>query len=203
MVRIKICGITNIEDALGAVELGASALGFVFAPSPRQLDPLMVKEITAKLPPWVSTVGVFVNEKPERLLQIVNQTGLDWVQLHGEESPEYCRELGLKIIKTVRIKDNSSLEKLSEYPVSGILLDTYDPAVLGGTGRNFNWDLAIGAKKLGKPVILAGGLNAENVVEAILKVKPYGVDVSSGVECKPGKKDYEKMKKFIENVHMC
>lgn len=200
MVRVKICGITNIDDALNAVQLGADALGFVFAPSPRQVVASKIKVIIEKLPPWVSAVGVFVNEKPERVLQIVNQTGLDWVQLHGEESPDYCRELGLKVIKSLRVKDRSSLGKIPEFSVSGILLDTYDPALFGGTGKGFNWDLGVEAKKFDKPIILAGGLNPENVAEAISKVQPYGVDVSSGVESSPGKKDYEKMKQFMEIV---
>ena len=201
MVRVKICGITNIDDALEAVRLGVDALGFVFAPSPRQIEPHRAKEIINKLPPWVPAVGVFVNEKPECILQIVNQTGLDWVQLHGEESPDYCRELGLKLIKSLRVKGKSSLKKIPEYPVGGILLDTYDPSLFGGTGKSFNWDLAIEAKHFGKPIILAGGLNSENVKEAISKVQPYGVDVSSGVESSPGKKDYEKMQRFMEIVN--
>lgn len=198
MVKVKICGITNIEDALSAVELGADALGFVFAPSPRQVTHEKAKEIIKKLPPWISTVGVFVNEKPERILQM----DLDWIQLHGEESPDYCRELGRKIVKTIRVKEKSSLEKIPEYSVAGILLDTYDPALSGGTGKGFNWDLAIEAKKFGKPIILAGGLNPENVAEAIKRVQPYGVDISSGVESSPGKKDYEKMKQFIISVQI-
>lgn len=200
--RVKICGITNIDDALCAVQLGVDALGFVFAPSPRQVVVSKVKDIVEKLPPWISTVGVFVNEKPARVLRI----GLDWIQLHGEESPDYCRELGLKVIKTIRVKDRASLEKIPQYPVAGILLDTYDPDLsgvppkMGGTGKGFNWDLAVEAKKFGKPIILAGGLNPENVAEAISKVQPYGVDVSSGIESSPGRKDYEKMKRFMEIV---
>lgn len=186
MTRIKICGITNTEDAIKAVELGADALGFVFAPSPRQINLEKAKEIIEKLPPWIATVGVFVNEKPSRIMQIVSQCKLDWVQLHGEESPEYCKQLDLKIIKVFK----NNIDRIQEYDISGVLIDT----------KIKNWDLVIEAKKYGKPIILAGGLTPDNVCEAINKVKPYGVDVSSGVESSPGKKDYEKMKAFMSEV---
>lgn len=198
MVRIKICGITNLKDAMDAAGLGADALGFIFAPSPRQIEPARAKEIISKLPPWISTVGVFVNEKPERIMRIAGFAGLDMVQLHGEESPEYCAELGLKIIKAVKVKDKNNLKKIDDYNVSGIILDTYDPKLMGGTGKSFNWNLAVSAKKFGKPVILSGGLTPDNVSDAIKKVKPYGVDVSTGIEFSPGKKDFKKMKKFID-----
>lgn len=196
MVRIKFCGITNIKDALEAAGLGINALGFVFAKSPRQVSPEKAKEIIEKLPPWISAVGVFVNEKSEAVSEIAEHCRLDYIQLHGEESPEYCGSLGLKVIKT--IKDD--IEKISDYNVSGFLLDTHDHGKAGGTGKTFNWDLALDAKKYGCPIILAGGLTPENIGEAVEKVKPYGVDVSSGIELAPGKKDYEKMKRFVEEV---
>lgn len=196
MVRIKFCGITNIKDALETAGLGVNALGFVFAKSPRQVSPEKAKEIIEKLPPWISAVGVFVNEKPEAVSEIAEHCKLDYIQLHGEESPEYCRNLGLKVIKTIK----NDIEKISDYNVSGFLLDTYDPEMAGGTGKTFNWDLALDAKKYGCPIILAGGLTPENIGEAVEKVKPYGVDVSSGIELAPGKKDYEKMKRFVEEV---
>lgn len=189
MVRVKICGITNLEDALNAVKLGADALGFVFAPSSREINPEKAKEIVEKLPPWVSTVGVFVDEKPSRVMQIVNQCKLDYAQLHGDESPEYCGQLDIKVIKTIK----TEIKRIPEYDVPGILLD-----ISKGTGKVFDWDLAVEAKKYGKPIILSGGLTPENVKKAIKKVKPYGVDVSTGVESGPGKKDCEKMKLFIQ-----
>lgn len=180
---------TNLEDALNAVSLGVDALGFVFAPSQREISPEKAKEIIEKLPPWVSVVGVFVDEKPERIMQIASQCKLDYVQLHGDETPEYCEQLDIKIIKTIK----TDIKKIPEYKVSGILLD-----ISKGTGKVYNWDLAIEAKKYGKPIILSGGLTPENVSEAIKKVKPYGVDVSTGIESSPGKKDYEKMKLFMQ-----
>lgn len=191
MVRVKICGITNLEDALNAVGLGVDALGFVFAPSPREIRPNKAKEIIEKLPPWVSTVGVFVDEKPGRVMQVVSQCRLDYVQLHGDETPEYCEELDIKIIKTIK----TDIKKIPEYKVSGILLD-----ISKGTGKVYDWDLAVKAKKYGKPIILSGGLDPKNVGSAIKKVKPYAVDVSSDIESNPGKKDFEKMKKFLEGV---
>lgn len=177
-----------MDDALFAVELGVSALGFVFTESPRKIEPKTAKKIVDKLPPWVSVVGVFVNENPKK---IASQCRLDYVQLHGEESPQYCKTLGLKIIKTIR-KD---IKIIPEYNVSGILLD-----ISKGTGKIYDWDLAIEAKKYGKPIILSGGLTPDNVGEAIKKVSPYAVDVSSGIEKEPGKKDFKKMKMFMEAV---
>ena len=196
MIRVKICGITNYEDALKAVELGASALGFVFAPSPRAVDPAVAGKIIARLPPWIATVAVFVNEKPVKIMQVMAQGNIDWVQLHGEELPEECEQLNLKIIKTV--KDNINI--IPEYKVAGILLDAYDPARAGGTGKLYDWNKAKEAKKYGKPIILAGGLTPDNVKEAIAVVRPYGVEASSGVEKEPGKKDYKKMEMFIKTA---
>lgn len=190
-MRVKICGITNLEDALVAVRLGVDALGFVFAPSPRQITPDEAKEIIKRLPPWIATVGVFVDEKPEWIMRVASHCKLDWVQLHGDESPQYCKDLDIKIIKTIK----SNIERIPEYDVPGILLD-----ISMGTGKVYNWDLAVEAKKYGKPIILSGGLTSENVGEAIRKVMPYGVDVSSGVESSPGKKDSEKIKRFVEEV---
>lgn len=192
MVRVKFCGITNLEDALSACELGVHALGFVFAASPRQIDPEKAGDIIKRLPPWVVSVGVFVDEKPGIIKQIAERCGIDWIQLHGWETPEYCNELKLKIIKTIK----SDIEKITRYDVQGILLDTSK-----GAGMLYDWNLACEAKKFGKPIILSGGLSPENIRDAILKVKPYGVDVSSGIESSPGKKDYEKMKKFMEVVN--
>jgi phosphoribosylanthranilate isomerase len=205
MTRIKVCGITNLEDASQAVELGVDALGFIFAPSPRRIEEKKAKEICDKTPPFISKVGVFVNEDKEVVLRILKDSGLDTVQFHGEEPPEYCREFkaeGVKIIKTFRVKDRESLKNLPYYEVDAYLLDTHLKGVKGGTGKTFNWDLALEAKKLGKPTILSGGLNPDNVRSAIEKVRPYAVDVASGVEKEPGRKDYEKMRKFVGEARL-
>lgn len=201
MVRIKICGITNIEDALAAVEFGADALGFVFfRESPRYIEPAEAAAIIAQLPPFVSTVGVFVDEPPDVVGRITAATGISVQQLHGSEPPEACRQLQ-RPVKAIRVKSLESLEPLGRYSgaVSAFLLDTYSPDELGGSGRVFNWDIAVEAKRLGR-VILAGGLTPDNVVSAIRHVRPYGIDVSSGIEESRGKKDLQKMRLFIERA---
>ena len=200
MVKVKICGITNLEDAQVAVEAGADALGFVFYDkSPRFINPLKAAGIISKLPPFIQAVGLFVNEETEQVNWTADYCGLDIVQLHGDETPEDCLEVKRRVIKAFRIQNIISidpLEKYQDYQVSGYLLDAWSPDAYGGTGRTFNWELAQAAKQYG-PVILAGGLNPENVAEAIRVVKPYGVDVSSGVEAAPGKKDAEAVRAFI------
>jgi len=199
MVRIKICGITNLEDARLAAELGAHALGFIFYPkSPRSVRPETAREIIDNLPPLVMTVGVFVDEEAGVVRGIAETTGLDWVQLHGQESPEYCCSLGRRVIKGFRIKDQSSLTLLPSYQgvVQAILLDTYKAGTAGGTGETFDWGLARQAGELG-PIILAGGLTTVNVAQAIHAARPAAVDVASGVEAAPGKKDPEKLKAFF------
>lgn len=199
MVRIKICGITNLEDALLAAELGADALGFIFyPPSPRSVAPDAARAIIAQLPPLVSTVGVFVDEAASTVKELAAQVGLDWVQLHGKEPPEYCRALDRRVIKVFRIQDESSLTDLATYGdvAQAFLLDTYKKGMVGGTGETFNWDLALEAKKFG-PIILAGGLTADNVARAIAAAQPQAVDLASGVEASPGKKDPEKLKAFF------
>lgn len=201
MTKIKICGLTNFDDASAAIDLGADALGFVFfRESPRNISPEKAAAIITKLPVFTTTVGVFVNAPREEILKIVSQTGVSVIQLHGEESPEACL-LTRKVIKGIRIKSIESLEPLKRYQglVSAFLLDTYAPHTLGGTGQVFNWDIALEAKIFGR-VILAGGLTPENILEAIRLVKPYAVDVSSGVELEKGKKDHQKMKLFIERA---
>jgi phosphoribosylanthranilate isomerase len=196
MIRIKICGITNKEDAQKAISYGANALGFIFANSPREINPIRAKEIIRDLPPFVSVVGVFVNEKIETVQYIAEQCSLGYIQLHGDEPPEYCEMTGLKVIKVVR----RELKNISDYKVSAFLIDADDPKKRGGTGRLSDWDLAIRIKKYKIPIILSGGLTPNNVLNAIKKVRPYGVDVSSGIEKTPGKKDCRKMKQFIEYV---
>src|SRR5688500_8835648 len=194
-VRVKICGITNFEDAKVAVEAGAHALGFIFfSQSPRNISSAEAKRIIEGIPPFVAKVGVFVNETAERILQIAKETGIDTVQLHGDEAQELCEKIArenLKVIKAFRIKDGSSLGALKDFQVSAFLLDSYVPGQLGGTGAKFNWDLAVQASGLGTPIILAGGLVPENVRDAVSKVAPYGGDVSSGValELAPGKRE--------------
>ncbi len=205
MTRIKICGITNLEDASRAGELGVDALGFVFAQSPRMIEGEEAKEICRTIPPFISKVGVFVDEDKEVVRKILHLSGLDTLQFHGEESPEYCREFrtqGVKIIKAFPVKDRESLRGISRYEVDAYLLDTYLGGARGGTGKTFNWDLALEAKKSGKPIILSGGLDPDNVAEAIRKVRPYAVDVASGVEKEPGRKDYRKMEKFVKEARL-
>jgi phosphoribosylanthranilate isomerase len=200
MVKVKICGITSYEDARAAVEAGADALGFVFyEKSPRFINPVRAAGIISRLPPFIQTVGLFVNEETEQVNWTADYCGIDVVQLHGDETPEDCLEVKRRVIKAFRIQKIISiapLEKYQDYQVSGYLLDAWSPDAYGGTGRTFNWELAQAAKQYG-PVILAGGLNPENVAEAIRVVKPYGVDVSSGVEAAPGKKDAEMVREFI------
>ncbi len=201
MVKVKICGITNLEDARAAVDFGADALGFVFfRESPRYIPPKEAAEIIRKIPSLVQTVGVVVNECSDDLERIIAESGVDAIQLHGEEPPEVCRS-SRRAIKAIRVKSLDSLAPLERYRglVSAFLLDAYAPDALGGTGRLFNWDIAVEAKRFGK-IILAGGLTFENVAEAVRYVAPFAVDVSSGVEAGKGRKDHEKMRLFIERA---
>lgn len=201
MTRIKICGITNIDDALMAIDAGADALGFNFVPgTPRYLkDTKAAAKIIEQLPPFITTVGLFVNADAEVIQGTADGCHLDMLQLHGEESPQFCRSLNHRTIKAVRIKNESSVSHLSDYRVSGYLLDTYVKGVLGGTGVAFDWQLAVKAKQYGR-IILAGGLDPDNVASAVEQVRPYGVDVSSRVEASPGRKDPVKVGAFIQNV---
>lgn len=196
MVKVKICGITNIEDALAAVKLGADALGFVFYKgSPRYITPDEAEKIIMSLPPFITTVGVFVNESTDELQRIIRHTDINIVQFHGHEPPESCI-INKRVIKAVRVKELRDLEPLKHYHVSAFLLDTYTPDLLGGTGQMFNWDIALEAKQFGR-IILAGGLDPDNIEKAVRWVQPYAVDVSSGIEEEKGKKDHIKMGLFI------
>jgi phosphoribosylanthranilate isomerase len=196
---VKICGITNLEDAQTAVDAGADALGFIFyAKSPRKLTIPAVAEIVKHLPPVIMRVGVFVNALKMEVDRAVGECGLSMLQFHGNEPPEYCTQFGLMSMKAFRIKDAESLKGLPNFSTHAWLLDAFSPEVMGGTGETFNWDLAVEARKFGKPIFLAGGLTPENVAEAIYKVRPFGVDVSSGVEKSTGKKDHEKVRAFIK-----
>ncbi len=201
IVWIKICGITNEEDGLAAARLGADALGFVFAPSPRRISPEKARQIIKALPPLVQTVGVFVDEDLGEVSSVAEMCGLDILQFHGSESADYCDSFDQRVIKAIRLRNRQDLKSLAEYDgvVHALLLDTYLPDKLGGTGMTFNWQWALEAGKY-RRIILAGGLNPENVAAAISIVKPYGVDASSGLEQSPGVKDHEKMAQFIESV---
>jgi len=200
MVHVKICGITNIEDALAAVDYGADALGFIFFPeSPRYVPPETAREITSLLPPFVATVGVFVNETEQKMREVMQYSGMNVLQLHGEEAPAICA-VWHRVIRALRVKDFTDLKPLEAWSrVSSFLLDTYSPGKFGGTGQIFNWDIAVEAKRFGN-IILSGGLNPDNIEKAIRLVRPYAVDVSSGIEEKKGKKDLKKMRLFIERA---
>ena len=199
-LRVKICGITNLNDAVLAARLGADAVGFVFYPeSPRVVSPRKVKDIIRRLPPFITTVGVFANQEEKYIGQIVDECGIDIVQLQGDESPDLCNRFGIRVFKAIRVKDRTSLDHMKSYHVRAFVLDTYRENQLGGTGFPFDWGLAVEAKKYGQ-VILAGGLTPENVRKAIREVNPAGVDVSSGVERRMGQKDPEKIRRFIEEA---
>lgn len=197
MVKIKICGITNFEDAITAVKLGADFIGFVFAPSPRRITPETARAIISQLSDEVVTVGVFTAESAGQVKGIADYCRLGWLQFHGDEPPDYCRLFSQKVIKAVRVRDRDSLKSLTDYKVDAFLLDTYREDKFGGTGEVFDWKIALEAKRYGQ-IFLSGGLDPENVAEAIKMARPYGVDVSSGIESKPGKKDIDKMRAFIE-----
>jgi phosphoribosylanthranilate isomerase len=196
LTKIKICGITNLDDAIMAAELGADAVGFIFTTSKREINPKIAREIIKKLPPFIKTVGVFKNKTQKNLNQIADYTKVDIVQLHGNETPEYCNGIKRKVIKRFSINDNYDTTDLvsvmNKYYVSAYLLDPGE-----GSGKKFDWNLAT---NINLPLIIAGGLTPENVKEVINLLAPYGVDVASGVEKSPGIKDIKKIKRFIEEV---
>jgi phosphoribosylanthranilate isomerase len=198
MVSVKICGITNVEDARSAAEAGADALGFVFyPPSPRYVTPEQARHIIRDLPPFITTVGLFVDVPVATINDLAVHCGLDRIQLHGREPPEFCAMLDRPVIKAFRIKGTDSLAHLPHYTVSAYLLDAYvEGALPGGTGASFAWEVAAAAMPYG-PVILAGGLTPDNVEAAVRQIRPYGVDVSTGVERAPGLKDHQKMRSFL------
>lgn len=201
-MKVKICGITEMEDALAAAKLGVDALGFIFAPSPRQIGMKTARRIINVIPPFIKTVGVFVNEEAAVIREHIAYCGLDLVQLHGDEPPEFCRALMPHPIKALRIKDASSLAMCAGYQtnVRALLLDTYARDKAGGTGKTFDWQLAVNIKEAAIPVILSGGLGPSNIQEAIRLVKPYAVDVNSGVEESPGKKSYDLMQQLMDKI---
>jgi len=200
MTFIKICGITNLDDALAAVAAGADALGFNFyKPSPRYITPQSARDIIEQLPRSVLTVGVFVNEEAATL--IANEAGVTALQLHGDESPSYCRELAANyVIKTFVVADDFNIDVIKSYETEAIMLDTRDNKLRGGTGQRFDWSIAQQVSRLVPKLFLAGGLSPENIEEAIETVHPYAVDTCSALEDKPGKKNHERMRAFIETV---
>ncbi len=199
MTFIKICGLTNLSDALVAISCGADALGFIFAPSPRQVIPEIVMQINKEIPSSIWRVGVFVNADLKQVKQIAEFCNLTHLQFHGEESPAYCAQAPLPVIKTIKIKGVASLQEINQYSSPLFLLEGFHSEQAGGTGKTFPWELALEIKEKIR-FILAGGLNPENVSRAISLLHPWGVDVCSGVEASPGKKDENKLRKFIEEV---
>ncbi|HKA19996.1 MAG TPA: phosphoribosylanthranilate isomerase [Blastocatellia bacterium] len=200
-VKVKICGIRTLEEAEAAIAAGADALGFNFWPrSARYVEPSAVQEFIKKLSPLVSVVGVFVNEDANRIVDIASHLGLQAVQLHGDETPGFCEGLAnIKTIKALRVGQDFDLSVINRYRVNMILLDSNVDGSYGGTGQRFDWRIAIEAKQL-SPIILAGGLTLENVGEAIKQVQPDAIDVCSGVEAEPGRKDFDKIQKFMNIV---
>ncbi len=201
MARIKICGITRVEDALAAAEAGADAIGLVFyAPSPRAVDAEQAARIVAALPPFVTTVGLFVDADPSDVREVLACVPLDVLQFHGEESDEYCRQFGRPFLKAVRVQSAEQLADVAaRWPgASGILLDSYKPGVPGGTGEVFDWRLVPANRDWN--LVLAGGLTAANVHQAISEMRPWAVDVSGGVEASKGIKDVEKINAFVQEV---
>lgn len=200
MVRIKVCGITSLDDALAAVDAGADALGFVFYEgSKRYIPPREARKITAALPPFISIVGVFVNASPESISAVAGESGIGVVQLHGDETPEAAARIPFPLIKAFRVSDSIDPAEVELYPVQAILFDKRSDDMYGGTGKSFDWSMLRGTN-FGKRVILSGGLSAENVEEAVGIVRPYAVDVSSGVEDSPGRKNHLKIRQFIQAV---
>jgi len=217
--KIKICGLTNLKDALAAAQLGADAVGFIFADSPRKITPETAKEIISHLPKSVAKVGVFVNDSLENIVKITDYCSLDNIQLHGDESPQFCDQLkqniittkqarnsqstfltsAINIIKAFRIRNSADIEKIADYEetVQAFLFDTYSKDKYGGTGKVFNWDL-LKMIKTKKPIIISGGLNPKNIPALLSKTAPYALDLNSGVEKSTGKKDYAKMKEVFK-----
>ena len=200
ITKIKICGITNYDDAVAAMDMGADLLGFNFYPkSPRFLTKEKAADIIDKLPGFIDTAGIFVNSSIDEIHETKNICHLDWIQLHGDEDPDFCRLFlshNVKTMKAIRVKDEKDIEKADGFFTDAILLDAFNPEKYGGTGLTFDWNI-IG--HIGKRVFLAGGINPDNAARAV-ELGVYGIDVCSGVESEPGKKDHKKMKKLFENI---
>lgn len=199
--RVKICGVTSAADGVMAAEAGADMIGLMFYErSPRYVTLPQAVEIARALPQFVTRVGVFVNPDESLVMRAISECGLGLLQFHGEEAPDFCSGFGIMSMKAIRVRDAESLKQLENFRTDAFLLDAYSKDALGGTGEKFNWDLAVEAQRFGKPLFLAGGLTDENVADAVRRVKPFAVDVSSGVESAPGKKDPARVKAFIEAV---
>jgi len=201
VTQVKICGITNTEDALVAAQCGAAALGFIFyPPSPRYIKPVDAKIIISALPDKIVKVGVFVNEQPENIKKLMETCALDMIQLHGDESPEYCRQFPASMmIKAFDLINNDDMNRALTYPVAALLVDSRHAGLYGGTGKVSNWELASRLKNK-KSLILSGGLNAENVADALKTVAPTALDINSGVEASPGKKDHKKLARIFDII---
>lgn len=200
MIPVKICGITNLEDALFCSRYGAAALGFIFAESKRKVTPAIVFEITKQITPFIIKVGVFVNEDPLVIKEIMRDCRLDLAQLHGKETPDQAEILEGRVIKAFRAGLDQDKEQWRGTAIRGILVDAYSPHAVGGTGTTFDWKIFSEYQELGFPTILAGGLNDQNIMKALETTKPDGVDVSSGIEFEPGKKDLEKVRRFFDMI---
>jgi phosphoribosylanthranilate isomerase len=197
--QVKICGVTSVADALAAAGAGADMIGLMFYDgSPRHVTLAQAAEIARALPPFVLKVGVFVNPDEAQVMEAIAACGLNLLQFHGDEPSDFCTQFGVMSLKALRVRDSESLQTLANFHTDAFLLDAYSKGGLGGTGEKFNWDLAVAAQKFGKPIFLAGGLTPENVADAVKQVRPFAVDVSSGVEAAPGKKDAAKVRAFIQ-----
>jgi phosphoribosylanthranilate isomerase len=200
VVKVKICGLTNYKDAAAAMDMGADILGFNFYPkSPRFVSPEKATEIIKKLPAFVDIAGVFVNDSFDKIRKTISQCQLDWIQLHGDESPQFCQSFysfDVKTMKALRVKDQTDIDRANSFFTDAILLDAFHPEKYGGTGLIFDWNI-IG--HIGKRVFLAGGINPDNAAAAV-ELGVYGIDVCSGIESQPGKKDHKKMRKLFDNI---
>ena len=200
MIPTKICGITNLDDANVAVENGASAIGFIFyEKSPRTISINNAKSISKHLPKTIARVGVFVSHEKDFINEAISEVPLDMIQLHGDETPDFCNQFDVAILKALRIKNEASLSVMDQYDVAVFLLDTFSNDQYGGTGETFDWSVL--NRKFKTPIILSGGLNSENILDAIDAVNPSAVDVNSGVESSPGKKDFNKLKLLFKNLN--
>lgn len=201
-VKIKICGLTNLDDAQVAVDLGADMLGFIFYPkSPRFIELDKAREIIDKIPTFVDIVGLFVNPDFETLRLAHNEGCFNWFQLHGDETPEFCRSIhwmNCRLMKAIRVRGKEDIEQASAFPADCLLLDTYNKDKYGGTGEQFDWSWL---KPMNTPVMLSGGINPDNVIAAI-DTGVNGIDICSGVESKPGKKDHNKMQQLFDNIRL-
>ena len=202
--KVKICGITNLEDALAAVLAGADAIGFVFyRPSPRYIEPGKARQISLIIPQEVKKVGVFVDEAEIKIKKTARLCHLDLLQFHGQESPEFCRRFrGYKIIKALRLRKEADLARMKEYKTYGFIFDAFDKNKIGGTGKKFNWKILKQTDKIKHPFFLSGGLSSRNVESALAQTKAPWVDASSSLESRPGKKDHQKIMRFIKKAKL-